>query len=63
MLVLGASKALTDKVGIKAELPSGMPDPGLIFAQAGAAESVATAFIEAIAKHRHTERDQDPPLI
>ncbi|MEJ7687726.1 MAG: catalase [Variovorax sp.] len=61
MLVLGASAI--DKVGIKAELPNGMPDPGLIFAQAAAAGSVTAAFIEAIAKHRHTDRDQDPPLI
>ncbi len=63
LLVLGASKALTEKVGIQANLPSGAPDTGLIFAAAGDTGKVTATFIDAIAMHRHTDRDQDPPLI
>ena len=63
LLVLGASKALTDKAGIQAELPSGETDPGVLFADGADARKVAAAFIAAIAQHRHMVRDQDPPLV
>ncbi|NDZ13804.1 catalase HPII [Variovorax sp. WS11] len=59
LLVLGASKALTDKLGMPATLPSGEPDPGILFA--GAGEDTAASFIAAVARHRHPERDSDPP--
>jgi catalase len=59
LLVLGASKALTDKLGMPATLPSGEPDPGILFA--GAGEDMAASFIAAVARHRHPERDSDPP--
>ena len=55
ILVLGAAARLLDQVGIPKELPTGKPDPGVIVD--------ADAFIAAVAKHRHPERDQDPPLI
>jgi len=63
LLVLGASSKLLDKAGISVALPSGQKDPGLITAQAAQADSVAQAFISAMGRHRHTERDRDPPLI
>lgn len=63
ILALGASMALLDKAGISPNLPSGEPDPGLLKAQASDAKSVAGKFIAAMAKHRHTARDQDPPLV
>jgi catalase len=42
-----------------ATLPSGEPDPGILFA--GAGEDMAASFIAAVARHRHPERDSDPP--
>ncbi len=62
ILVLGASVALLEKAGIPKVLPSGKPDPGLMIAAAQGA-TVAKGFIAALAKHRHAERDQDPPSV
>jgi len=61
--VLGASSKLLRKAGIFEVLPSGEPDPGLLVAQPDGYDSVAQSFISAIARHRHPERDSDPPLI
>jgi len=63
LLVLGASSALTDKLGVPALLEDGSADPGLLFADGADAKSVSAAFIAALAKHRHMARDQDPPRI
>ncbi len=63
ILAFGASKMLLDKAGISATLPSGDADPGLFVAGAGSAATVAADFIAAIGRHRHPERDLDPPLI
>ena len=63
ILVLGASAMLLEKAGIAVNLPSGEEDPGIITAQASEGDSIAEAFILAMTKHRHTERDRDPPLI
>ena len=57
ILALGASSRLLEKAGISTRLPSGEQDPGLISAPS------ADAFIAAMARHRHPERDRDPPLI
>jgi catalase len=61
ILVLGASAAVLDKAGIPKVLASGKPDPGLIMAAPGA--NVGKAFIAALGKHRHVDRDQDPPPV
>jgi len=64
ILVLGASSALLEKLGVPQELQSGEEDPGLIFVGPGKrADSVLDAFVEAIARHRHFERETDPPRI
>jgi catalase len=57
ILVMGACAVLLDKAGI----PRDEPDSGLILAGAGA--NTSKAFIAALAKHRHVERDRDPPPI
>ncbi|MEO8153259.1 MAG: catalase [Rhizobacter sp.] len=63
LLVLGASKALIDMYGISLQLPSGEPDPGIVFHDgSGNFNATVKAFIEAGGKHRHPEREQDPPL-
>ena len=63
ILALGTSAKLLEKAGIPRTPPSGISDPGLIV-QAGADYAVdADAFLQAIARHRHPEREQDPPLL
>jgi catalase len=63
ILVLGAASKLLKKAGIFEVLPSGEPDPGLLVAEPRGYESIAKRFMTAIARHRHPERDTDPPLI
>ena len=41
--------------------PDGSPDPGLILAASSAADEAVTDFIDAMAKHRHFGRENDPP--
>ena len=57
ILVLGAATQVLDKAGVPAALPSGKPDPGMIVGEDGAA---IDAFIAAVAKHRHYERESEP---
>jgi catalase len=63
ILVLGASKKLLQKAGIFENLPTGEQDPGLIVRSSAEAEGALEEFIGAFAKHRHPQRDCDPPLI
>jgi len=46
-----------------AKLPSGEPDPGMLIAKHGRAYEALPAFIKAIARHRHHERETDPPAL
>jgi catalase len=62
ILAFGASQALLDKLDIGTTLPSGEADPGLILADAGD-DGAADRFIAAVARHRHPERDLDPPMV
>jgi catalase len=63
ILAVGAGAALVENAGIPAVLPSGQPDPGvLIVAQGGAAKALPL-FVKAIARHRHHEREMDPPEV
>jgi len=57
ILVLGAATQVLEKAGVPAALSSGKADPGLIVGKDGAA---VDAFINAVAKHRHYERDLEP---
>ncbi len=63
ILVLGASKKLLVRAGVPEKLGNGNDDPGLIVSSADHAEKVATTFIKAIARHRHPERETDPPAV
>jgi len=63
ILLLGAASKLLKKAGIFEVLPSGEPDPGLLVAEPSEYESAAKRFITAIGRHRHPERDSDPPLV
>jgi catalase len=61
ILALGEGKALVENAGVPARLESGEPDPGLLLPEEGGAKEALPGFIQAIARHRHFEREIDPP--
>ena len=66
ILVMGASTALMSKAGIPDMLPDGQADSGVVVSSSDKGVNPASAveaFIQAIAKHRHFERETDPPLV
>jgi catalase len=63
ILALGAGADLLENAGAPATLPSGKPDPGLLIDSEEAVEELLPAFIKAIARHRHHEREMDPPAV
>jgi catalase len=63
ILALGDSSRVLDKAGIPLTLPSGDVDSGLLVEGQEGSEADAQSFITAIGRHRHVERDQDPPLV
>jgi catalase len=63
ILVLGAGADLLSKAQIPETLPSGEPDPGLLQFEATDIDQAAAAFAAAIGKHRHFERQTDPPMV
>jgi catalase len=63
ILLMGSASMLLDKAGIPSALPTGDPDPGLLAHEAGDTESAVQAFVTALMRHRHFERETDPPLI
>ncbi|RYX92505.1 MAG: catalase [Comamonadaceae bacterium] len=62
ILAFAASYALLEKAEVNAELPSGEDDPGIVLGDSDAAGAM-DAFIAAISRHRHPERETDPPAI
>ncbi len=62
ILVLGAAAGLLEGAGVPAALPSGEPDPGLLIGDATASKTLP-ALVKAIARHRHHEREMDPPEV
>jgi len=63
ILALGAGTALLEKTGVPRTLPSGSDDPGILLHPDGDAAKALPRFVKAIARHRHYEREQDPPAI
>ncbi len=63
ILAVGTGRELLESAGIPATLVSGDRDPGLIFLDEGEVDGGLPQFIEAIAKHRHFERESDPPIV
>ena len=63
ILALKGAHALLEGAGISPRLPDGNPDPGLLVVEGSTDASVAEAFIKAIARHRHFERQMDPPPV
>jgi catalase len=63
ILALGAAAALVENAGVPAVLPSGERDPGLLIGRHATAGDALPDFIKAIARHRHHEREVDPPTV
>jgi catalase len=63
ILALGAAAALLQRAGIDQNLPSGEPDPGILLAPPGQTGPAVKRFIEAVGRHRHPERETDPPRV
>ncbi|HEV6966920.1 catalase [Roseateles sp.] len=61
ILALGAGEGLLRAAGVSASLPSGAADPGIVIDKD--ADSGVEAFISALARHRHFERETDPPRV
>jgi len=59
ILALGASAALLDRAGV----PSGRENPGIMIQASSDTPVDAQVFMAAVAKHRHPERDRDPPPV
>lgn len=63
LLAFGASRALLAEAKVEEMLPTGEPDPGILLADAADAEQAAQRFIQALALHRHPQRETDPPMV
>ncbi|KQW43242.1 MULTISPECIES: catalase [unclassified Roseateles] len=61
ILALGTGADLLDLVGLPRTLPNGEPDPGLTIT--ADASTGAAALIGGLARHRHPERETDPPVV
>jgi catalase len=63
ILALGAGADLVENAGLSAHLASGEPDPGMLVATHVTAAKALPDFVKAIARHRHHEREMDPPEV
>jgi len=63
ILALGAGADLLEKAGVSATTRSGEPDPGVLSGKHATAAKALPDFIKAIARHRHHERELDPPQV
>ena len=63
ILALAGATVLLESAGIRSRLPDGSADPGLVVVDGQDDATVADAFVKAIARHRHFERQIDPPPV
>ena len=63
ILAFGASSGLLEGAGIFATLPSGGKDPGVLLCEESNVTKAVAAFVEALARHRHFERETLPPRV
>jgi catalase len=63
ILALAEGAQVVENAGAPAALPSGEPDPGMLVDRHADAADALPDFIKAIARHRHFERQTDPPLL
>jgi catalase len=63
ILAIGESHALLQAAGTPMSLPGGVPDPGIVLGNFKSIGRDVQDFIKAVARHRHPERDSDPPRV
>jgi catalase len=63
ILAWGAGRSLVENCGVPATLPTGDPDPGLLLVETADFDDGVEGFVAAIARHRHFERQVDPPAV
>ena len=63
ILALGDSSRILGKAGIPLTLSSGDADPGLLVEGQEGIDANPQSFIAAVGRHRHVERDRDPPRV
>src|SRR5688572_6039506 len=63
ILLHGSAQSLLAATGIPTELPSKKADPGLIVSANLKGDRDLNAFVTAVARHRHFERETDPPRV
>ena len=63
ILALGAGADLVENAGVPSVLPSGEADPGMLVDRHTSAAKALPDFIKAIGKHRHHDREMDPPAV
>ncbi|MES1207446.1 MAG: catalase, partial [Pseudomonadota bacterium] len=63
ILALAEGADLVENAGAPAVLRSGKPDPGMLIGRDTRAGDLLAAFVKAIGKHRHFERQVDPPAL
>jgi catalase len=63
ILALGEAGRLLEAAGISPKLPNGKADPGLILADVNDVDAALARFVDAVARHRHPERETDPPEV
>lgn len=62
LLAPADARTLLEQAGVPLQLTDGAPDPGLVLA-GGADAAAAETFVQAVARHRHPERETDPPRV
>jgi catalase len=63
ILVLGDARTLLDEARIPVELSTGDADPGLLLYAHEELDAACEAFVLALGKHRHFQRETDPPVV
>jgi catalase len=63
IMLIGVAGGLLKQANIPDTLPSGEEDPGLVLCEPAAVAAGMTAFIQALAQHRHFGRETDPPRV
>jgi catalase len=63
ILALAEGADLVENAGAPAMLPTGGKDPGMLVDREASASAMLELFIKAIARHRHHEREMDPPAL
>ena len=63
ILALGAGRQLIKRAGVPVALPSGEADAGLLLFDDAKLKGALSAFVDAIATHRHYAREADPPTV